>query len=152
MVETDAQRSQEYQVPEEKYETAPEKYENVSLDSIKDFTLSQFLFWLEDDFAADFRRMLALEQYRDAEMAQLYSSCITAGPVAYMEDIFREMIRNGVFKEADPKQLATEFYAPLFLLVSICEQSGDKETAVKLLNNHIARFIRSNAADGLEMT
>ena len=40
--------------------------------------------------------MLTLEQYRNAEMAELYSQCIIAGPVAYMEDLFRELIQKGV--------------------------------------------------------
>ena len=54
-------------------------------------------------------------------MAELYSNCIVSGPVAYMEDIFREMIVKGMLKETDPKQLAIEFYAPMYLLISISE-------------------------------
>ena len=45
-------------------------------------------------------------------MAELYSQCIIAGLVAYMEDLFRELIQKGVLKEENPKQLAVEYYAP----------------------------------------
>ena len=149
MYQIEAQRSKEFEVPEEKKEVDPKAYENTSMDNMKNFTIAQFEFWSEDDFASDFRKMLTLEQYRNSEMAELYSNCIIAGPVAYMEDIFREMIKKGILKEADPKQLAVEFYAPLYLLVNISDRSSDKTRYMELLNNHIDRFIQYNAAGDL---
>lgn len=149
MYQIDAQRSKEFEVPEEKKEVDPKAYENTSMDNMKNFTIAQFEFWSEDDFASDFRKMLTLEQYRNSEMAELYSNCIIAGPVAYMEDIFREMIKKGILKEADPKQLAVEFYAPLYLLVNISDRSSDKTRYMELLNNHIDRFVQYNAAGDL---
>lgn len=142
MYQVDAQRSQQYKVPSEKYEVSPKAYEEVVMDSIKEFTLAQYTFWTEDDFASDFLKMLTLEQYRNDEMAKLYSGCITSGIVEYMEDIFREMIAEGILKEADPKQLAIEFYSPMYLLINI--NSVDKEQALELLSNHIEKFIKNN--------
>ena len=147
MFQIDAERARQYKVPEESYEAIPMTYEDVSIESIKNFTVAQFVFWTEDDFASNFRRMLALEQYRSAEMAELYSKCITSGPVAYMEDIFREMIVKGMLQETDPKQLAVEFYAPMYLLINISDNSIDKEKAQGLLNSHIRRFIQNNATE-----
>lgn len=145
MFEIDAQRAREYEVPEEKHEIDPKSYENIPLHNIKTFTISQFIFWREDDFASDFYRMLTLEQYRNAEMAELYRNCITAGPVAYMADIFREMIRKGMLSEADPEQLAVEFYAPLFLLLNMDDRSQDRARSIELLSNHIEHFLLYNA-------
>ena len=102
MIQIDAERAGEYQMPVEKYDTMPDAYANVSVQSIQTYTIEQFKFWTEDDFASHFRRMLTLEQYRSAEMAELYSQCIIAGPVAYMEDVFRELIKKGVLKEENP--------------------------------------------------
>lgn len=144
MYQVDTERSQEYKVPEEKYEVAPATYSNVSIDSIKSFAMAQYEFWTTDEFARNFRKMLSLEQYRDSEMAKLYNSCITAGPVEYIQDIFREMMLKGLLREADPKQLALEFYAPLYLLISIADNSDDKANLLELLNNHIERFIQQN--------
>ncbi|MGM9652857.1 MAG: TetR/AcrR family transcriptional regulator [Eubacteriales bacterium] len=146
MIQIDAQRSREYEVPQNKLEEEPQAYEHVSMESIRKFTAAQFSFWSEDAFASDFRKMLTLEQYRSAEMAELYRSCITSGPVAYMEDIFRNMIKKGILREADPRQLAVEFYAPLYLLVSISDGAADKKEAVGLLEHHIERFMQHNAA------
>ncbi len=145
MYQIDAERSQQYEVPEEKYELASTDYMNVSMDNIKKFAIAQYEFWTTDEFASDFRKMLSLEQYRNDEMAELYSSCITAGPVEYMQDIFREMMLKGLLREADPKQLALEFCAPQYLLINIADNSDDKVNLLELLNNHIERFIQQNA-------
>lgn len=146
MFQVDAERSRQYEVPEEQFDRSPSAYEQVTLENIRRFTLAQFVFWTEDEFASDFRRMLTLEQYRSAEMAELYSSCLVAGPVAYMEDIFREMISSGILNDADPKQLALAFYAPLFLLINMWDQAGDRAALAAMLDDHIARFLQLNAA------
>ena len=145
MYQIDAERSRQYEVPEEKYELASTAYMNVSMDNIKNFAIAQYEFWTTDEFASNFRKMLSLEQYRNVEMAKLYSSCITAGPVEYMQDIFRKMMLKGLLREADPKQLALEFYAPQYLLINIADNSDDKVNLLELLNNNIERFIQQNA-------
>ena len=146
MFQVDAERSRQYEVPEEQFDRSPSAYEQVTMENIRRFTLAQFVFWTEDEFASDFRKMLTLEQYRSAEMAELYSSCLVAGPVAYMEDIFREMISSGILNDADPKQLALEFFAPLYLLINMWDQAKDRIALAALLDDHIARFIQLNAA------
>ena len=146
MYQVDAQRAREHEVPEEKYEDRPEAYENISADSIKSFAVSQFMFWTEDVFASNFRKMLTLEQYRSKEMSELYQSCLTLGPVAYMEDIFRQMIAEGILKKAEPKQLAVEFFSPLYLLINASDASEDKKMYTDMLNNHIERFFEQNTA------
>lgn len=146
MYRIDSERAKEYEMPTERYESDEKAYRNVSQESIKSFTLVQFRFWTQDAFASDFRKMLTLEQYRSAEMAQWYENCLTAGPVAYMTDIFREMIKSGRLKQADPEQLAVEFYAPLYYWITVSDGSDDRE-AVAALNGHIDRFFRDNSAD-----
>ncbi len=125
MYEVDEKRAGEYDVPEGEYNLEPQAYEKTSVESVKRFTLAQFEFWTEDIFASNFRKMLALEQYRNPEMAKLYSDCIVSGPVSYTEDIFREMMKNGKIKDLEPRQMAMEFYAPLFLLINVYEHIED---------------------------
>ena len=146
MYQIDAERAKKYEVPGVKYEIQPEAYKNQSVEKMMDFTIAQFFFWTKDDFASDFRKMLTLEQYRNTEMAELYSQCIVAGPVAYMEDIFRELIQNGVLKEENPRQLAVEYYAPLFLLINMFDKSGEDEDYATILCNHTKHFMLSHGA------
>ncbi len=147
MYQIDAERAEKYEVPKEKYEIQPESYKNQSVEKIMDFTIAQFFFWTEDDFASDFRKMLILEQYRNTEMAELYSQCIVAGPVSYMEDLFRDLTKQGVLRKENPRQLAVEFYAPLFLLINMFDKNGEKADYVEILRNHTKHFMQNYGAD-----
>lgn len=148
MCQIDFARAKEYEMPQEEYEADPKAYVNVSQESIKSFTIAQYRFWTQDAFASDFRKMLTLEQYRSPEMAQWYKNCLTAGPVAYMTDVFREMMKNGCLKQGDPEQLAVAFYAPLYYWIAESDGKDGGEKAVTRLGSHIDRFFRENSADG----
>ena len=153
MIRVDEERANAHQMPAEKYDTLPDAYENASVENIQKYTIEQFKFWTEDEFASHFRKMLTLEQYRNEEMAELYSQCIVAGPVAYTEDLFRELIKKGVFKREDPKLLAIEFYAPLFLLINMFDKTGktgENGDCVEILSNHTKQFIQSHVIDSGE--
>ncbi|WP_294909072.1 TetR/AcrR family transcriptional regulator [uncultured Ruminococcus sp.] len=143
MIQIDAQRAKEYQMPVEQYDEMSESYANTSWENIEKYTIEQLKFWTEDSFALLFRRMLTLEQYRSAEMAELYSQCIVEGPVSYIEDLFRELTKKGVLKEENPGLLAVEYYAPLFLLISMSDKKGENEEYVEILRNHTKQFIQS---------
>ncbi|MGN0720985.1 MAG: TetR/AcrR family transcriptional regulator [Anaerovoracaceae bacterium] len=147
MIRIDAERANAHQMPEEKYDTMPDAYENASLENIQKYTVEQFRFWTEDEFASHFCKMLTLEQYRNEEMARLYSECIVAGPVAYMEDLFRELIKRGAFKKEDPRMLAIEFYAPLFLLINMSDKTGKNEDYIEIIRNHTEHFMKSYAIE-----
>ena len=138
MYQNDADNSRESGVPAENFAENPQDYSDISVLSVKNFTVSQFAFWTEDGFAADFRRMLTIEQYRSEEMAELYGKIIAEGPAAYIEDIFREMISRGALKKGDPKLLAAEYYAPFFLLVNISDRN--KADLKELLKSCIDGF------------
>lgn len=147
MIQIDAQRANDYQMPIEPYDENSSSYENTALKDIQKFTIEQLKFWTEDDFAVKFRRMLTLEQYRNEEMAELYSQCIVTGPVAYMEDLFRELIQKGVLKEENPRQLAVEYYAPLFLLISMFDKTGENGEYATILHNHTEHFMQRYGVD-----
>ena len=150
MFQIDAQRAKDYLVPAETYEVMPDSYQNTSLEDIQTYTIEQLKFWTEDAFASRFRRMLNLEQYRNAEMAELYSQCIVAGPVAYLEDLFRELIKKGILKAENPRQLAVEYYAPLFLLINMFDQAGEIEEHMEILKNHTKHFREKYVMDAGE--
>ena len=63
-----------------------------------------------------------------------------------MEDIFRGMMQKGALQQADPKQLALEYYAPLHLLIQISDGAHNRAANIALLKGHIERFMQRNAA------
>lgn len=147
MVQIDAERSRQFHVPELPTDVPQESLLSVTMREIRAFSLAQFDFWTGDAFAARFRRLLTLEQYRSGEMAQLHRSCLTSGPVAYMEGIFRAMAERGAIRADDPGTLALEFYAPLWLLICACDEPESRERGRALLKAHIDRFIRETSAE-----
>ena len=140
MYQIDEKRAENHSVPKNEYDKSPSDYKNTSCESLKEFTLSQFEFWTEDEFAVNFRKMLVLEQYRNEKMRDLYKICIVTGPVKYTEDLFCEMIKNGILKEGDPKCMALNFYAPLYLLINASDCTDKKHEYKKTLENHIDSF------------
>lgn len=148
MYQLDTERAKKYCVPEGTLDEMLEEYQNTDLNNIVQFALAQFDFWTTDVFASNFRKMLTLEQYKTPEMNALYQNCIVSGPIKYLENLFSEMIKKGILKKIDAKQLAIEFYAPMYLLINISDTSTDKEKLLDLLNVHIQKFIQNNIMEG----
>ena len=145
MEQMDGENAANYDVPAEPIERGAAAYGDTEIESILGYSEAMFRYWTEDPFASAFRRMLTLEQYRDCEMARLYSQYITGGPLKYMEDLFREMTARGCWKENDPMQLALEFYGPMTLLMAVAD-GPEVVDAVELLRAHLRRFVEKNRA------
>ena len=141
----DGENAASYDVPVEPVEQGAAAYGDTEIESILAYSEAMFRYWTEDPFASAFRRMLTLEQYRDCEMARLYSQYITGGPLKYMADLFREMTARGCWKENDPMQLALEFYGPMTLLMAVAD-GPEVVDAVELLRAHLRRFVEKNRA------
>lgn len=136
MRKADTERAGGYRMPETEPNAFSEEYPNTSAESIRSYSMAQFDYWTKDPFAANFRKMLTLEQYRDPQFAALYRDYISAGPAEYMAAIFRGYSGS----EAEAMQLALDFYGPMFLLYSVYDTAEDKDGVSALLGEHIKRF------------
>lgn len=143
MEENDFERAQMFEVPEGSFTEMEEAYRNMPMEQINRFTEAQFLYWTEDEFASGFRKMLTIEQYRNPEMTALYHQYLSSGIIGYVEDLFREMAENMGWKHDNPKQLALEFYAPIYMLMSFYDGTENKEEAITLVREHIERFTQA---------
>ena len=146
MIEIDAERASACSMPEETYNREAEPYGQTSVESILEFTEEQYRFWTEDEFAVRFRRMLTLEQYRNEEMARLYSQCIVRGPVEYMTDLFHELIKKGELAQGDPAELAVEYCGPFFLLISMYDCGDNPDKGIELLQRQTRAFMERHRA------
>ncbi len=148
MYQLDTERAKKYCVPQGTLDEMSEEYKNTEFNNIVQFALAQFDFWTTDVFASNFRKMLTLEQYKTPEMNTLYQDCIVSGPIKYLENLFSEMIKKGILKKIDANQLAIEFYAPFFLLISTSDEFKNNDLNAKnKLTTHIQRFIENNKID-----
>ena len=137
MVTDDAKRAKEYDVPVESFDNAKESYGQTTLDEIKEFSIAQFMYWVEDEFASNFRKMLVLEQYKDEEMSNLYQNYLGSGPLCYTEDLFREILGEN----KNYKELALKFYGPMYMLMNIYDSVQNKAEVISRINKHICSFL-----------
>ena len=137
MNELDAARAAAYEMPGAAPEGFAKAYLNTPLDRIRAYSTAQFDHWTREPFSANFRKMLTLEQYRDARLAQLYQENLASGPVKYMAAIFRPLTDS----DETAMQLALDFYGPMYLLYSVYDGAADQLAVAPILEAHIDRFI-----------
>ena len=137
MNKMDYERAEEYEMPETQPDGFAEAYLHTPIEKIRAYAMAQFDHWTRVPFSANFRKMLTLEQYRDPKLKQLYHDYLATGPTEYMAAIFRKLTDS----DEAAMQLALEFYGPMFLLYSVYDSAGEKESTRAMLGAHIDRFI-----------
>lgn len=140
MQENDRIRAQEYDVPEDTFEETPEVYRESELVSMIRFLEAQFDYWTEDSFAAPFRRMLTIEQYRSEEMAVLHHDYLGGGVIDYVTDFFREQMEAGKMRMGQPEAVACEFYGPAYLMMGLYDGAKEKGQIRERLQTHLKVF------------
>ena len=88
MNEMDDERDKAYEMPETAPDGFAEAYLHTPVEKIRTYSAAQFDHWTKEPFAANFRKMLTLEQYRDPALARLYQNYLAAGPLAYWRRSF----------------------------------------------------------------
>ena len=136
MDELDYERVREYNMPDGNMDEIIKEYRNISTDKIRIYTEAQFKHWTEEEFSSLFRRMLTLEQYRNQEMSDLYQKYLVSGPIDYMTYLFAGITG----KKEEAKQLAIEFYGPIFLMYSLYDNKREGDDLTEMLKNHVERF------------
>ena len=136
MDELDYERAREYNMPEGNMDEIIKGYREISIDKIRIYTEVQFKHWTEEEFPSLFRRMLTLEQYRNQEMSDLYQKYLVSGPIDYMTYLFAGITG----KKEEAKQLAIEFYGPIFLMYSLYDNKREGDDLTEMLKNHVERF------------
>ena len=136
MDELDYERAREYNMPDGNMYEIIKEYRNISTDKIRIYTEAQFKHWTEEEFSSLFRRMLTLEQYRNQEMSDLYQKYLVSGPIDYMTYLFAGITG----KKEEAKQLAIEFYGPIFLMYSLYDNKREDDDLTEMLKNHVERF------------
>lgn len=119
------------------------KYKKIPLEAIINISKQQFLYWIQDEYASCFRKMLILEQYKNKQMSDLYQKNFGTGVIEYISSLFQEMINIGFFKEKNAKLLAMDFYSPIYMMMTIYDGNGDKEEVVKMVEKHVEQFTRN---------
>ena len=136
MEQMDAAQAAQFGMPEGTPTQMPEQYSGVTPEQLVQYSMAQFRYWTEDDFAASFRKMLTLEQYRSIEMQQLYQQYLAGGPTGYVADLLRAM---GL---SNPRELAASYYGIMFLYYSLFDVAQEPSAVTAQLEAALANWVR----------
>lgn len=142
MKENERLRAGEYNMPSMTDEPGTENYKTLSVSQLKLYSLIQFLYWTEDDFAAKCRRMLTIEQFHNYQASMLYQQYIVNGQFLYMQKIIQELINQGQWKDGDSWDMAVEYYGPILAMIMIYDGSENKESVKQKLKAHLAAITK----------
>lgn len=116
-------------------------YENISEDALIEMGRSLFLYFLHDEYVSKFRKMLTIEQYHNSELADLFSRQYVDDVLRYQGPLFELLAKEGVLKQGEPYIMALQFYAPMYLLITLCDRQPEREEeALHMLEQHIRQF------------
>lgn len=120
-------------------------YENISPEALVRMGKEFFLYFLHDEYTAKFRRMLTVEQFCDPGLAALYTKQYVDDVLAYQSALFGALVQCGALR-GEPRTMALQFYAPIYLLLTECDRQPEREAEVmEELERHILEFARDHA-------
>jgi len=130
-----------FHLPEGDFEKMAQEYATSGNNVLKEISKRIFQFYLHDEHASQFRKMLSIEKYKNPEIGKLYREVYFDTVLAYQAKLFSEMIKQGYMRQVDPNIIAIHFYAPIFLLLNEYDVIPEREAeAIAQLENHIDQF------------
>lgn len=118
-------------------------YNNISEDELVKMGIGLFSFFLHDEYECKFRKMLTIEQFSNKELAELFSQQYFNEPLKYQTGSLQLLIMQGHMKNEDANVMALQFFAPIYLLMTVCDREPQREAeALQILEKHIRQFNR----------
>ena len=125
-----------------------EIYKNISEEQLIALGKNLFLYFLHDDYTRRFRKMLTIEQFHDKRLADTYMKQYVDDPLSYQGMLLELMVSVGVLQTDNVEIMTLHFYAPIYMLLTICDRNPEREAeALKKLEAHIRQFNRLYARD-----
>ena len=120
-----------------------ELYNNISEDELVKMGIGLFSFFLHDEYECKFRKMLTIEQFSNKELAELFSHQYFNEPLKYQTGLLQLLIMQGHMRNGDANVMALQFFAPIYLLMTVCDREPQREAeALQILEKHIRQFNR----------
>ena len=124
-------------------ETDANIFSAVSEDKLVQIGIGLFSYFLHDEYASKFRKMLTVEQFRNSELAMLYQRQYVDDPLSYQAAMFSLLSANGFLIAENTDITALHFYSPIYMLLNVCDRQPERENEIlRLIEQHIRQFNR----------
>ena len=118
-----------------------EIYKNISEEQLIELGTNLFLYFLHDDYTRRFRKMLTIEQFHDKQLADVYMKQYVDDPLSYQGILLGMIVSSGVLQTDNVEIMTLHFYAPIYMLLTICDRDPSREEeSLKILKEHIRQF------------
>ena len=120
-----------------------EIYKHISEEQLIALGIDLFKYFLHDDYTRRIRKMLTIEQFHDKKLAAVYMKQYVDDPLSYQGMLFGLIVSSGVLQTENVEIMTLQFYAPIYMLLTICDREPQREAeALKTLKAHIRQFNR----------
>ncbi len=123
---------------------SPEHLPSVpdSLEDFIDMTLQMTDLTIHDEQIVKTRKVLTLEQYRDARARELATKHFLTGLTEMFTHIFAGMMDKGLLHQDDPEMLAFAYTTPISALIHLCDREPERtEDAMAQIEKFSRHFI-----------
>ncbi len=118
-----------------------EAFINMDEDRLVKLGTDLFKYFLHDSYTKRFRKMLTLEQFKDKELAKVYSRQYFDNPLSYQGMLLGLLVAQGLLVTDDVPIMALHFYSPIYMLLTVCDREPEREQeALKIMEKHIRQF------------
>ena len=101
----------------------------------------QLRYILHDPHISKGRKLLVIEQFRNAELAELQTKQNYRDVLNYFTGMMRFLIREGALKDEDPEIMAAQFSSPITVWINLCDREPEREDEVmELVGKHVMQF------------
>ncbi len=126
-----------------------EMYKQMSNEQFKIISAKIFDYYFVDEINVKLRKMLTIEQYRNAELGGLYRRLSFDDALDFQSRLFAALIEAGGFIKTDPYLLAMAFFAPIFLIFyKFDNDEASLAEARALFERHVDHFNKVYGAGG----
>ena len=118
-----------------------EVYKNMDEDHLVKLGTDLFMYYLHDSYTKRFRKMLTIEQFQDKALAKVYTKQYFDMPLSYQGMLLGLLVSQGLLVTENVPVMTLHFYAPIYMLLTICDREPKREQeAIKLMEEHIRQF------------
>ena len=114
-----------------------------SLEGLMAMTMQMVDFTIHDENVIKTRKLLTIEQFRDARARDLATRHFLSGLEEMFTPIFAGMMAKGLLREDDPAMLAFAYTTPISALIHLCdrepEKTEDAMAQVEAFNRHFIK-------------
>lgn len=118
-----------------------EAKQNLSAEEVEQVVFTQIRYILHDPLVSKARKMLTIEQFRNAQMAELQTKQNYTNVMKYFTNLMRFSIQRGKLKDGDAEIMAAQLCLPVSVWINLCDREPEREDEViELVGRHIRQF------------